>query len=141
MSCGARTTWAAWTSAWGPRSLWGCSRFSPIASFNWAGGGCSGGPAPRRAPEPNSPPPPRSAARGGVVMSRPTIQLVDVWKEFVKRGNRVEALQAIDVEIERNEFAALLGPSGCGKSTLLNMVAGFDTPTRGQALFNGEPVL
>ena len=73
--------------------------------------------------------------------SRPTIQLVDVWKEFVKRGHRLEALQAIDVEIERKEFAALLGPSGCGKSTLLNMVAGFDAPTRGQALFNGAPVL
>ena len=70
-----------------------------------------------------------------------TVQLIDVWKEFVKRGRRVEALQAVDVEIERNEFAALLGPSGCGKSTLLNMVAGFDTPTRGRALFNGAPVL
>ena len=70
----------------------------------------------------------------------PTIQLVDVWKEFVKRGHREEALQSIDVEIEKNEFAAILGPSGCGKSTLLNMVAGFDAPTRGRALFNGEPV-
>jgi ABC-type nitrate/sulfonate/bicarbonate transport system ATPase subunit len=70
-----------------------------------------------------------------------TVQLIDVWKEFVKHGRRVEALQAVDVEIERKEFAALLGPSGCGKSTLLNMVAGFDAPTRGRALFNGEPVL
>jgi ABC-type nitrate/sulfonate/bicarbonate transport system ATPase subunit len=75
------------------------------------------------------------------VADRPAVQLVDVWKEFVKQGRRVEALQAVDVEIAANEFAALLGPSGCGKSTLLNMVAGFDAPTRGRALFNGEPVL
>src|SRR5207247_1667242 len=92
---------------------------------------------------------PRPAARGrlGPALARPggggvtsTVALVDVWKEFVKGGRRVEALQAIDVEIEKNEFVALLGPSGCGKSTLLNMVAGFDAPTRGRALFNGEPV-
>src|SRR5262245_63573869 len=64
----------------------------------------------------------------------------DVWKEFNKRGHRVEALQAIDFAVERNEFAAILGPSGCGKSTLLNMVAGFDTPTRGRVLVDGAPV-
>ncbi len=70
----------------------------------------------------------------------PAVQLVDVWKEFLKRGRRVEALQAIDFAVERNEFAAILGPSGCGKSTLLNMVAGFDRPTRGRVLVGGEPV-
>jgi NitT/TauT family transport system ATP-binding protein len=63
-----------------------------------------------------------------------------VWKEFDKRGHRVEALQAIDVTVETNEFAALLGPSGCGKSTLLNMLAGFDRPTRGRVLVHGAPV-
>ena len=73
-------------------------------------------------------------------MTPPAVELVDVWKEFVKQGRRVEALQAIDVAIARNEFVALLGPSGCGKSTLLNMVAGFDAPSRGRARFNGEPV-
>jgi len=70
-----------------------------------------------------------------------TVRLTDVWKEFVKRGRRVEALQAIDLSVEHNEFAAILGPSGCGKSTLLNMVAGFDGPTRGQVLVNGQPVI
>ena len=70
----------------------------------------------------------------------PSIQLRDVWKDFVKRGRRVEALQAIELAVEVNEFAALLGPSGCGKSTLLNMVAGFDRPTRGEVLVNGVRV-
>jgi ABC-type nitrate/sulfonate/bicarbonate transport system ATPase subunit len=70
----------------------------------------------------------------------PDVQVIDVWKEFRRRGRRVEALQAIDFGAERNEFTAILGPSGCGKSTLLNMVAGFDRPTRGRVLVNGEPV-
>ena len=69
------------------------------------------------------------------------IQLLEVFKEFVKAGRRVEALEGITLSVERKEFAAILGPSGCGKSTLLNMVAGFDAPTRGRVLFNGAPVL
>ena len=70
----------------------------------------------------------------------PTVELIDVWKEFATGGRRVEALQGISVAVERNEFAAILGPSGCGKSTLLNMVAGFDARTRGRVLFDGGPV-
>ncbi|PYN93526.1 MAG: ABC transporter ATP-binding protein, partial [Candidatus Rokuibacteriota bacterium] len=73
-------------------------------------------------------------------MAEPAITLHSVFKEFNKRGHKVEALQAIDFAVERNEFAAILGPSGCGKSTLLNMVAGFDTPTRGHVLVDGAPV-
>ncbi len=70
----------------------------------------------------------------------PAVELIDVWKRFDKRGRTVEALQAIDLALDRNEFTALLGPSGCGKSTLLNMVAGFDRPTRGRVLAAGGPV-
>jgi NitT/TauT family transport system ATP-binding protein len=73
-------------------------------------------------------------------LARSTVSLVDVWKEFAKRGRRVEALQAIDFAVEANEFAAILGPSGCGKSTLLNMVAGFDRPTRGEVRVHGGRV-
>lgn len=74
------------------------------------------------------------------LMAEPAVELSGLWKEFNKRGRRVEALQAIDFAVEENEFAAILGPSGCGKSTLLNMVAGFDTPTRGRVLVHGTPV-
>ena len=70
----------------------------------------------------------------------PAVELVDVWKQFDKRGRTVEALQAVDLALDPNEFTALLGPSGCGKSTLLNMVAGFDRPTRGRVLAGGVPV-
>ena len=70
---------------------------------------------------------------------RPVVELRDVWKRF-EGARTVEALQGVSVAVGRNEFAALLGPSGCGKSTLLNMVAGFEAPTAGAVLFDGEPV-
>jgi len=72
--------------------------------------------------------------------ARAAVELRDVWKEFVKRERRVEALQAIDLAIAPKAFTAILGPSGCGKSTLLNIVAGFDAPTRGEVLANGAAV-
>src|SRR5437867_2143490 len=67
-------------------------------------------------------------------------ELRDVWKEFVKRGRRVEAAPAIGFAVAPHEFAAILGPSGCGKSTLLNMVGGCDRPTRGQVWPNCAPL-
>ena len=45
----------------------------------------------------------------------------------------VHALDRIDIEVARGEFAALLGPSGCGRSTLLRAVAGLVRPTSGEA--------
>ena len=74
------------------------------------------------------------------VTAAPVIALRGVSKEFNGRTGRLVALDAIDLDVAPNEFAAVLGPSGCGKSTLLNMVAGFDGPTRGEVLFRGEPV-
>jgi putative ABC transport system ATP-binding protein len=44
----------------------------------------------------------------------------------------VRALQDVDLEIRRGDFAALVGPSGSGKTTLLNIIGGLDTPTSGR---------
>jgi len=74
------------------------------------------------------------------VSDRPVVELQDVWKTFDGSKRIVEAMQGVSIAVGRNEFTAILGPSGCGKSTLLNMVAGFDAPTRGAVLFDGEPV-
>ena len=46
----------------------------------------------------------------------------------------------IDLEIKEGEFVCLLGPSGCGKSSLLSMLAGFNQPSSGKILVNGEEV-
>ena len=49
----------------------------------------------------------------------------------------VTALDAIDLEIHRGDFAVLVGPSGSGKTTLLNLIGGLDTPTTGRILVGG----
>ena len=61
---------------------------------------------------------------------------------MVYRASDVEttALNAINAEIERGEFVAVMGPSGCGKSTLLNVVGMLDSPTSGRYAFLGEEV-
>jgi NitT/TauT family transport system ATP-binding protein len=52
----------------------------------------------------------------------------------------VKALDTISLEVEQGELVALLGPSGCGKSTLLNLIAGFEAPSDGRLLVNGQAV-
>src|SRR5699024_297257 len=48
------------------------------------------------------------------------------------------ALSNIDLEIEKDEFVAIMGPSGSGKTTLLNIVATIDEPTTGEILIEGN---
>jgi len=57
-----------------------------------------------------------------------------------KRFGPVVAVDGVSLEIQPNEFFALLGPSGCGKTTLLRMLAGFETPDDGALLIGGEDV-
>ena len=46
----------------------------------------------------------------------------------------------MSLSIKKGEFVTILGPSGCGKTTTLRMIAGFEEPTSGQILFNGEDI-
>ncbi|MBW4456503.1 MAG: ATP-binding cassette domain-containing protein [Nostoc indistinguendum CM1-VF10] len=54
-------------------------------------------------------------------------------------GNN-QVLQSLDLEIAPGEFIAIVGRSGGGKSTLLRMIAGFESPSDGGVLINGEPL-
>ncbi len=48
------------------------------------------------------------------------------------------ALNNVSMYIRQNEFLTLLGPSGCGKTTMLRIIAGFETPSSGRVLFDGQ---
>jgi len=54
--------------------------------------------------------------------------------------HRVDILKGIDLDIPRGQFAAIMGPSGSGKSTLLGLLAGLDSPTKGQIQLDGEEI-
>ncbi len=69
-------------------------------------------------------------------MNHEVIVLDGVRKEF---GDFV-AVERADFAIARGEFFSLLGPSGCGKTTLLKMIAGFEQPTSGKVLLEGDDV-
>ena len=58
----------------------------------------------------------------------------------VQTDQSVTALDQVSVSINQNEFFTLLGPSGCGKTTLLRLVAGFDHPTEGAILLDGDDI-
>jgi NitT/TauT family transport system ATP-binding protein len=67
------------------------------------------------------------------------VELVGVHRLFrSEREGEVQALAGIDLAVETGSFVALLGPSGCGKSTLLRVIAGLDSPDRGE-LRRSEP--
>jgi putative ABC transport system ATP-binding protein len=53
---------------------------------------------------------------------------------------QVAALAGVDMEIDENEFVAVMGPSGSGKSTLMNILGCLDRPTEGRYLLGGEDV-
>jgi spermidine/putrescine transport system ATP-binding protein len=62
------------------------------------------------------------------------------FENVTKRFDRLAAVDDVTLSIEEGEFFALLGPSGCGKTTLLRMLAGFETPTEGRILIDGEDI-
>ncbi len=52
----------------------------------------------------------------------------------------VQALQDVSFQVRDGDFLCIIGPSGCGKSTTLRLIAGFETPTAGSVLVDGQPV-
>ncbi len=64
------------------------------------------------------------------------LQIENVSKSF----GSVEAVKDFNLNIEKGELVSFLGPSGCGKTTTLRMVAGFEMPTAGRIIMNGEDI-
>ena len=63
-----------------------------------------------------------------------------IYEPDDQSGDHVLVLNNISLEFEEGEMVCILGPSGCGKSTMLRIIAGFEKPTCGRVLFDGEPV-
>ncbi|NLA95223.1 MAG: sn-glycerol-3-phosphate ABC transporter ATP-binding protein UgpC [Clostridiaceae bacterium] len=64
------------------------------------------------------------------------VDLVNIGKKYEGRENFT--IRHIDLEIEDKDFCVILGPPGCGKSTLLRMIAGLNSITEGDLLFDGK---
>lgn len=70
------------------------------------------------------------------------LTLENITKVFSSRGNvgEVVAVQDVNLEIQKGELVTLLGPSGCGKTTTLRMIAGFEFPSAGRIILDGQEI-
>ena len=68
------------------------------------------------------------------------VETANLVKTYMLGKVPVNALQGVNLNVEKGDFIAILGPSGSGKSTLLNMIGALDKPTKGKVLVNGVDV-
>src|SRR5688500_3923565 len=70
----------------------------------------------------------------------PIIHLEDIRKSYFMGKQAISVLKGITLDIQKNEYVALMGPSGSGKSTLMNILGCLDSPTAGIYILNGHDV-
>ncbi|MBC7764817.1 ABC transporter ATP-binding protein [Microbacteriaceae bacterium] len=70
----------------------------------------------------------------------PVIELTDLVKCYGQGNAEFNALDGVNLKIDKGEFIAIMGPSGCGKTTLLNVIGMLDHPDDGTFLLDGKPV-
>jgi putative ABC transport system ATP-binding protein len=70
----------------------------------------------------------------------PVIQLQNVYRTYEMGDQVLNALDGVDLEIQRNEYVAIVGASGSGKSTMMNIIGCLDRVTKGDYLLNGTNV-
>lgn len=68
------------------------------------------------------------------------IHLKELFKSYFLGKNELKVLKGLNLDINQNEYVALMGPSGSGKSTLMNILGCLDTPTSGTYVLNGQDV-
>jgi putative ABC transport system ATP-binding protein len=68
------------------------------------------------------------------------IRTVNIMKIYRVGVERINALRGVNIEIEPNDFVAIMGASGSGKSTLMNIIGCLDQPSEGQYILNGRDV-
>jgi NitT/TauT family transport system ATP-binding protein len=74
-------------------------------------------------------------------MAEPLIKIEHVYKTYKGISGDVEALKDVNLDIDENQFIAIVGPSGCGKTTLLNILAGLETYDSGLVTMDGQPIV
>ena len=79
------------------------------------------------------------AALGATVLS-PTASIAVSVRHVAMSYSGVAAVDDVSFELSEGAFLTILGPSGSGKTTLLRMIAGFQTPTKGEIVIGGQPV-
>jgi NitT/TauT family transport system ATP-binding protein len=86
------------------------------------------------------------SSRAALVNSHVESAIPKLWiqnlslKYKTSGGERLLALDSIDLQVRAGEFLCVVGPSGCGKSTLLYLIAGLHEPTSGNVLMDGKKV-
>src|ERR1700749_3862215 len=68
------------------------------------------------------------------------IHLENIRKSYFLGKQELPVLKGINLDIQKNEYVALMGPSGSGKSTLMNILGCLDSPTDGRYVLNGQDV-
>lgn len=69
-----------------------------------------------------------------------SLTLKNICRRYVKDNEEFLAVNDVNLEVRPGEFLTFLGPSGCGKTTTLRMIAGFETPSAGQILVDGQDI-
>lgn len=72
--------------------------------------------------------------------SEPVIRFRDVARRYYMGDQVVNALDGVDIDIQRNEYVAIIGASGSGKSTMMNIIGCLDRPTEGEYFLEGQSV-
>jgi putative ABC transport system ATP-binding protein len=70
----------------------------------------------------------------------PLIRLIEVTKTYHLESGDYTALNHVSLDIQENEFIAIMGPSGSGKSTMMNQLGILDVPSSGKLYFSGRDV-